>query len=76
MLIIIICYVIFSLIVGFVDVIREIKHEKYLSNSPISDIRFFTVPEYIYGLHNYLFLPSWVVVIIWRIFAKLFRRSL
>ena len=74
MLTIIICYVVFSLMVGFIDIIRELIHEKQLSHTPISDIRFFVVPKHIYGFHNYVFLPSWVVVMIWRFIAKLFRR--
>ena len=63
-------YIIVSAGVGAIDLCREAAQEEYLSCFPKGDIGHNVFPKKIYGIHNWIFIPSWVVIRTWYFIAK------
>ena len=57
-----VAYVIMSLIIGIIDVRRIVLQDQYFDNVPIGDIGYYIEPKPILGIHNFIFLPSWLVI--------------
>ena len=55
-------YVILSLIIGIIDVISATVQDNELASYPIGDIGEYVEPKQILGIHNFIFLPSWIVL--------------
>lgn len=61
-------YVILSLIIGIIDVCRATAQENELASYLVGDIGEYIVPKPIWGVHNFIFLPNWLVmsfVVLW-----------
>lgn len=54
-------YIIVSILVGIIDVVRAVRQEGDLDSFPIGDMEY-VVPNRIYGIHNWIFLPSWIII--------------
>ena len=67
-------YVILSLIIGIIDVIRATAQDNELASYPIGDIGEYIVPKPILGVHNFIFLPSWLVIGIVVLWNRIFNR--
>ena len=60
---IIICiYVVISLVVGIVDVLKLTSQEEELSTFPRGDLGVNIVPKKILGIHNLIFFPSFLIL--------------
>lgn len=58
----IMAYVILSVIIGIIDVVKIYDQNEYFGTVPYGDIGEYIEPKPILGIHNFIFLPSWVVV--------------
>ena len=52
-------YVILPLIIGIIDVCRATVQDNKLASYPIGE---YVEPKPILGIHNFIFLPSWIVL--------------
>ena len=62
-------YLIISFFVGIIDIKRLQAQEDYLMSIPIGDLKFHE-PKPITGIHNWVFLPSWIVIKGWISFVR------
>ena len=69
-----VAYVILSLIIGIIDVCRATAQENELASYPIGDIGEYIVPKPILGVHNFIFLPSWLVIGLVVLWNRIFNR--
>ena len=67
-IIFIICLII-SIFVGIIDIKRLQAQEDYFMSIPIGDLEFHE-PKPITGIHNWVFLPSWIVIKGWISFVR------
>jgi hypothetical protein len=58
-------YLVVSFIVGVIDLIRMAHQEDELASYPVGDIGYYVFPTKITGVHNWIFLPSWLVIKGW-----------
>ena len=58
-----ILYVIISVIIGIRDLYRLKSQQNYLASVPIGDIGDYVVPKRIFGIHNFMFLPSLTIIV-------------
>ena len=61
---ILVIYLVVSLIVGLLDLSAMYYQNIYLSSFPTGDIGSYIKPKHITGLHNILFLPSLLIVLV------------
>lgn len=59
-------YIIISFLIGLFDLDQMIQQEKDISMYPHGDIGYYVFPKKITGIHNWVFLPSWIVILCWR----------
>ena len=58
-------YIIISLIIGVADVLANLEIEKeYFKGFPNKIEYYVDIPERIYGIHNWVLLPSWIPYLI------------
>lgn len=57
-----VAYVILSVIIGIIDVVRIVEQESYFDTVPMGDIDYYIEPKPILGIHNFVFLPSWLII--------------
>ena len=69
-----VAYVILSLIIGIIDVIRATAQDNELASYPIGDIGYYVEPKPILGVHNFIFLPSWLVIGLVVLWNRIFNR--
>ena len=67
-------YVILSLIIGIIDVCRATAQENELASYHIGDIGEYIEPKPILGVHNFIFLPSWLVIGLVVLWNRIFNR--
>ena len=54
-------YVIVSIIVGIVDLAKLVEQDEYFQTIPYGDLEFHERKP-ILGIHNWVFIPSWLVI--------------
>lgn len=65
MIYVIAAYLVVSVIIGIIDLIRMVHQEDELASYPVGDIGYYVFPTEITGVHNWIFLPSWLVIKGW-----------
>lgn len=61
----VVAYLAVSALVGIIDLVRMARQENELASYPIGDIGYYVFPQKITGLHNWIFLPSWLIIKGW-----------
>ena len=61
-MIILMAYIILSVIIGIIDTVKIYNQNCYLDSFPIGDIGEYVEARPIIGIHNFIFLPSWIVI--------------
>ena len=63
-------FLVISIVIGIVDIIRMKEQEDYISKFPIGDIGYYVEPKRIMGLHNIIFFPSILIIILFKIVVR------
>ena len=62
---ILLVYLFMSILVGIIDLFRISAQVRELSQYPAGDVGYYVFPKKILGMHNWVFLPSWLVINGW-----------
>lgn len=63
-------YIVISLFIGLCDLSSAQSQESFLNNTPRGDIGYYVIPKKIYGVHNWIFIPSWLPLIVTKKYNK------
>jgi hypothetical protein len=55
-------YIICSIVVAILDLYKMYKQENFLQETPIGDLEEYVEPKKIVGVHNFVFLPSLLII--------------
>lgn len=72
----VVAYVAISVFIGIVDLARASTQEQYLMSFPRGDIGTYVTRRPIFGIHNWVFLPSWGVIILWLTIVRVINGAL
>ena len=61
---IVVIYLVVSLAVGIYDLRRFGKQDEELASYPIGDVEYYIKPKKLFGIHNWIFLPSWLLILV------------
>ena len=56
------CYCLVSLFIGLLDLLCLIRQDQHFRDVPQGDIGEYEFKSQILGIHNWIFLPSWLVI--------------
>ena len=66
----VVIYLIISVCIGIHDLYLLWVQEQELMQYPVGDIGYYVFPKKITGVHNWIFLPSWLVIKVWILIAR------
>ena len=67
-------YGLISVVIGIIDLHFAGAQERYLAEFPRGDIGTYVKPRKVFGIHNWVFFPSWIVITLWILFVRVINR--